>query len=69
MENERPKVLTTQGACDLLGVTRWYFETRLKSKFTKLEKVGKRNFYLLHEVEEMKKTHGALFTEKYNVIA
>jgi len=69
MENEKPKVLTTKGACDLLGVSRWYFETHVKSKLTRLDKVGTRNFFLYNEVENLKNDSGVLLTGKYNVIA
>lgn len=66
---ENPKVLTTRGACDLLGVSRWYFETHVKSQLTKLDKVGTRNFFLYDEVAQMKSNSGVLLTGKYNVIA
>lgn len=69
MENGKPKVLTTKGACEYLGVSRWYFETRLKEKLTRLPKIGTRNFFLYEEVVNLKKESGAILNSKYNVIA
>ncbi len=67
--SESPKVLTTKGACELLGVSRWYFETRVKSQLTKMDKVGTRNFFLYDEVKTLKNNSGVILTGKYNVIA
>lgn len=65
---EKPKVLTTRAACEKLGITRWFFEIKVKPQLTKLEKVGCRNVYLLEEIEAFKKTAGKIVNTKYNVV-
>ncbi|WP_392436430.1 hypothetical protein ACF3N7_05210 [Cruoricaptor ignavus] len=58
MENqkeERLKVLTTKGACNVLGITRHAFEVKHKQKLTKLPKMGHYNVFLYDEVMDLKK--------------
>lgn len=69
MEQGELKVVTTRGACEILKVSRTMFETKIKHRLTKLEKVGVRNFYLYDEVVRLSKDMGVLVTPKYKVIA
>lgn len=69
MENGKLKVLTTKGVCDELNISRTTFEVSIKQRLTKLEKVGRRNFFLYDEVMNLKKEAGKIITPKYNVIA
>lgn len=67
---EKLKVLTVQGVCKELKISRSHFETKVRDRLTQLNNGGRgvKRFFLYDEVMNLKKD-GVFSNSKYNVIA